>query len=413
MIGGRTNKTVKNTVYNTIGTFAYFFFQWVTTVVVVRLAGYGDAGVFALVVSFTNVFGFISRYGMRNYQISDYNNVFSSHQYFGARIWTTGIAIAGFFFISMFCGFDLYTYICALAYMAFKFLESLTDYLFAIFQKLDKYKEMAISYIIKGVLPLLGFIGFLWFFKSLFAAICCMTLLYALIILCYDFSCIQAKKTLRVSFKGSKKILSACLPLMLATLITPYMTFIIRFFIEKLYGDKMLGYYSSVSMVVVVMTTLAGSVWYVIIPIISKYYTEMNFFALKRLLTGIFFAIAAAGAVVILLGQWLGPWAFGLVFGKGILDYMYLLTPVLLASVLLTATAFFSTVLIPLQRRSAMLWCNVVGAVACTIAVYPMTKAHGMVGANNSLLLGLAVQLLLLGGVTFFTLRKKEAYKNG
>ncbi|MDO5603414.1 MAG: hypothetical protein Q4G07_11675, partial [Oscillospiraceae bacterium] len=55
---------------------------------------------------------------------------------------------------------------------------------------------------------------------------------------------------------------------------------------------------------------------------------------------------------------------------------------------LITATAFFSTVLIPLQRRGAMLWCNVIGAAVCTAAVYPMTKADGMQGANNSLILG-------------------------
>ena len=412
-MGDKANKTVKNTIYNTIGTFAYFFFQWITTVVVVRLTGYKDAGVFSLVVSFTNVFGFISRYGMRNYQISDYNDVFSNHQYLGARIWTTGIAIAGFFIVSLFCGFDAYTYVCALAYMIFKLLESLTDYLFAIFQKLDKYKEMAISYILKGILPLLGFIGCLWMFKSLLSAICCMALLYAAIVLCYDFPCVKARKTLRVSFQGNKKILSACLPLMLATLITPYMTFIIRFFIEKLYGEEMLGYYSSISMVVVVMTTLAGSVWYVIIPIISKHYTEENFGAIIRMLIGILLAIAGIGVVVIALGEWLGPWAFRLVFGSEILAYMYLLAPVLIASILLTATAFFSTVLIPLQRRGAMLWCNVIGAAVCTAAVYPMTKADGMQGANNSLILGLTIQLLLLGGVTFFTLKQKEARKNG
>ena len=45
-------KTSKNVIYNTIGTFFYFFCQWLTTILVVRISGYEDAGILSIVISF-------------------------------------------------------------------------------------------------------------------------------------------------------------------------------------------------------------------------------------------------------------------------------------------------------------------------------------------------------------------------
>lgn len=402
----------KNTVYNTIGTFLYFFLQWVTTIVVVWFVGYTEAGIFSLVVSFTNIFGFLSKYGMRNYQISDIKREYTDGQYFGARLLAIGAAAVCFTVALLLCRFDSNTALCCIAYMAFKFLEALTDFLFGIFQRLNQYKPIMLSYALKGFFSLAGFIAGLYWLHDLFWAIVVMTLLYLAVVLFYDLPVIHKHEKIGCSFQGSKRLFLVCTPLMLSTLITPYMTFIVRYMIEQLYGQEQLGYYSTISMVVVVMTTLAGSIWVVLLPSISKYFQSGEYKKLKNILIKIVCLIFAAGAAVIALGALLGPWVFGLFFGKSILAYMYLLVPVLAASVLLTATAFFGTVLIPLQRRGAMLWCNVIGAVACTAAAYPLTKADGMMGANNSLILGLVVQLLLLSGVTMFALREKEARKN-
>lgn len=398
-----------NTFYNTFGTFFYFFLQWVTTIVVVRLSGYEQAGVFSLIVSFTNIFGFLSKYGMRNYQVSDTEQKYTDAQYFGARLLAV-MAAAVCFTVALFvCRFDGYTVLCCIAYMVFKLFESLTDFLFGIFQKLNCYKAIAVSYVLKGILPLLGFAGALYFFKNLFLAIIAMAALYFLVLILYDIFIIHKHEKIGCDFTQCRRLFFVCTPLMLSTLITPYMTFIVRYAIEKIYGQELLGYYSTISMVVVVMTTLAGSVWVVLVPAISKNYQENNYRQIKSFLIKVILGIAAVGCAAVLVGNWLGSWAFGLVFGNEILRYMYLLTPVLAASVLLTATAFFSTVLIPLRRRGAMLWCNIIGAAVCTAVVYPFTKADGMIGANNSLILGLAVQLLLLVGVAFFSLKKKEA----
>ena len=59
--------------------------QWLISMVIVRLSGYEDAGVFALAMSISNVFASFANYGMRSYQIADTKHIFSPIQYVFSR----------------------------------------------------------------------------------------------------------------------------------------------------------------------------------------------------------------------------------------------------------------------------------------------------------------------------------------
>ena len=71
----------RSVIYNTIGTFFYFFCQWLTTILVVRISGYEDAGILSIVISFTNIFYFIALFGVRNFQVTDINHEFTDRDY--------------------------------------------------------------------------------------------------------------------------------------------------------------------------------------------------------------------------------------------------------------------------------------------------------------------------------------------
>ena len=60
-----SNLKVKNSIiYNTVGTFFYFFCQWAITVLVVKIGGYSNSGILSITISMTNIFYMISMYGV-------------------------------------------------------------------------------------------------------------------------------------------------------------------------------------------------------------------------------------------------------------------------------------------------------------------------------------------------------------
>lgn len=63
-------KTEKRAVICSFGGAFLMFTQWLIAVLLARLGGFADAGVFSLAMSSSNVFTFFGSYGMRNDQVS-------------------------------------------------------------------------------------------------------------------------------------------------------------------------------------------------------------------------------------------------------------------------------------------------------------------------------------------------------
>lgn len=394
---------------NTIGTFIYFFFQWLTTVLVVRLADFAQAGIFSLVISFTNIFFFVALYGVRTFQVSDVEGEFSDGQYIGYRLLTCGLSLILLLGVLVGCYHtDPYFILCAILYMGYKYLEAATDVLFGVMQRINAYRTIAISYFLKGIFPVLAFSGALVLKLDLVFAILGMVLTYLAVVLVYDLKHLRAETNIIPSFRGISPLFKKCFLLMLFTLIIPYMNYITRFAIGKEMGSTMLGYYSSISVVIVVMTTIASSVWCVLIPHLRELYLSWQNAKLMQLLFAILLATVVTGGLAIGAGEVLGKWAFVLLFGQEIIPYTGLLTPVLFASILLTLVSLFSTLLATFRHTKSMIVCNLLGAALCSVTAIPFTKAQGLLGANNSLIISLGLQLVLLGATSGYWLLKNQ-----
>ena len=400
----------QNTAWNTFGTFFYFLCQWLLTVAVVRLSGYKDAGIFSIVLSVTNVFYCISMYGIRNFQVTDIDEQYSDRDYLQARHYSTLAALILFGASLFFLNLEPYTLACCWIYLIYKFEESYTDVIFGMFQKYNHYKSIAVSYVWKGVLSLATFCLFLVLCKSLFWALFANVIFMAAVILFYDRRWMPKMK--REAFKGWPLFVS-CFPLMLYSMLVPYLNFVTRYAIERSFGQEQLGYYSSITMVLSVLMVMMNSVFVTIIPKIAADYENRNFKAIVKLLLA-----AMAGFVLIDLagqagGMLLGDFCFGLVFGDEILPYMYLLPGTIHCAVILTAVTFASSVLTSLRKTGQVLIGNAVSPVLCTLMLPDLIRSMQMEGALNSMTLSLAVSFAVLAVMLAWDLLASFKKKNG
>ena len=400
------NALIKNSIYYTLGTFFYFFCQWLTTMLVVRLAGYEQAGIFSIAISFSNIFYFIAMFGIRNYQISDVEERFSDAQYLGARMMAAVLSALAFSVGILVSSFSDEATLCCILYMLFKLAEVSTDYQFAIMQKHDEYLAIFLSYTAKGVIPILGFTVGLYVFANLNVAIVLMLSLYVAT-MGYDLWIRSKWGRTHWNFQGSWEILKRCVPLMISSLIPPFMNFVVRYSIQRYRGEEELGFYSSFAAIIVIMTTLAGAMWNVILPKISEDLQMQRNCEAKRFLYKVFVGILVVGVLVVAFGRGFGPWALSLLYGQEILLHEELLIPVLTASVVLTASSFLSVMAVPLHRYMSALFCNIAGALFCTIATPILTWYSGAIGANLSYIFGLLLQTVLLLIVVFAPSRKQ------
>lgn len=392
---------------NTLGIFYYFFCQWIITVVVVRLAGFDAAGIFSLAVAFSNIFAFIGLFGVRGYQICDVHEKYSNGEYVASRIVSTGVSLLPFAALLCIRGYDRDTTLSCIAFMLFKSLEGFSDVFWGIMQRSNRFTWLAVSCVIKGTLILFAFTALLLAGQSLFIAILGMSVVYLPVLVFYDSAKLRVLGTFSLSFGNLRGLFISCFPLMLHSLLLAIIIYLPRESIGRILGEKNVGYYGSLAMVIVLFSTLACAVWGAITPAMSHMIALRNTTALRRLVIRALVSISAASVAILLLGKLLGPWAFGIVFGKEIMPYMYLLTPVLINSILLVFVTFFDGLFVALEQRTLLLLCNVLGTAFCWISVSSLTQVHGMYGANLSMIGGLTLRFLLLSALSLWLINKR------
>ena len=387
------------------GIIIYYFCQWLTLIIIIRIAGYEISGKFSLVISFTNLFGLLSQYNIRNFQLSDVNNKFLPQQYSGTYIITSGLAVVFFLLALPFAGYSRNINLSCLIYMLYKLCETFTNYIFTYMQLKDKYSDIAVSYGLKGVIPLIGFSVWLYFTHNLFQALCIMSLFYILVIIFYDIKRTRAFFPHGIVMKETILIIKECFPMMLASLIYPFMLFITRHTVEKVYGATELGYYSAFTMVIVVLSTMAGAVYQVLLPIISEKYVKRLTGEIARIIFTMLGLISIAAFITILMARLVGDIVFSFVFGVEILGYMYLLLPVIITGIMLTVMSFSSVCLVAMQNRVPMLIGMLSGALLLCLLVMPATRSVGMIGTTNIFTVSLCVIIIIHGLLIFINLR--------
>ena len=401
-------KVKNNIIYNTIGTFFYFFCQWAITVLVVKLGGYSNGGILSITISMTNIFYMISMYGVRSFQVSDIKNRYKDGDYLLLRIITSIISSIFFGIVLFYLEYDRAIQLCMIIYMFFKLGESVTDLNFGFFQRYNFYREIGISYILKGILTLIVFCLTLYFSKNLVLTLFLETLALWFFIIVYDLKKLKNKLNLKTKTYKVIFLLKICFSLMLYTLILPYLNFITRYQVEKFFGTEELGYYSAITMVIVVISTLFGSIFIIIIPKISYLYKEKNIKEIIKIILKINLAIFVFSIISIIGAILLGNAVFSILFTNSIQKYMYLLIPTIITSSILGILNYLSTILISFHDLKFVLVANLIPAIFCTFLLKTSIMQYGMLGSLYSLIISLFLGILIVGIRIYFLLKKRS-----
>jgi O-antigen/teichoic acid export membrane protein len=361
------------------------------------MKGAEDAGVYSLAYTFTNIFATIAGFGMGNYQISDVRGRHSDGTYIAARVCTSLAALVCFAAALFFTGFPRYTLLCCAFLMLYRILEGIAGVYLCVIQKLGDYKTIGISSCMKGVFPFLAFCV-VFYFSALPQAVIAMSSAFLLVFVMFDFPRVTRRESFTAKAVKSD-IINVLLPsftLVLQGLTYFVMTFFSRYLIEKTYSTTELGYFSSITLITIVIPILSGPVLGVFIPDLSGLYAEKKYGIIKRMTFRMGLCVIA-GTVVICLSSFIwGRFLLKLVFGEEILPYSYLLLPTLLTSCLMLGCGVLGSVLIAMQKRVTLLIAGVSAALTVILTCPTLVRQFYMNGSIYSLILAFSVEGIIM-----------------
>jgi O-antigen/teichoic acid export membrane protein len=331
---------------------------------------------------------------MSGYQISDVMGRHTDGTYIAARICTSAAAVVCFAAALIFTGFSGITALCCSFLMLYRILEGIGGVYLCTLPKFGDYKIICVSNCVKGIFPFSAFCAALYFF-GLPQAIAAMSAAYLLVFVLFDFPFVTrrpARFTGRVVTGDIINVLAPSFLLVLQGLTYFCMTFYSRYIVEKTYSIEELGYFSSITLIMLVFPILADPVLGVFIPGLSSLYAEKKYHTIKRMTLRMGICVIAGAVAVCLSSLIWGPFALTLVFGKEILPYSYLLLPTLLASFFLLGCGVLGSVLIAIQRRVELLAASAAAAITVILLCPALVRRFYMNGSVYSLIIAFTVQ---------------------
>ena len=392
----KTDVIRRNMLWNVIGSTGFIAAQWAMTILIVRLADYTQAGYLSLGLSLTNVFTNVAYFSIRNFQVSDQNEKYTADIYVTHRLLA---AIAAFILYAVFVfsnGYTMYVTGFLLLFMLYRLSEPIADVFHGIDQRVWRLDTAGKSFLLRGVLTLLLFLAGVKLTGNLGITTAAMALAAYMVLFAFDIPKAYGYTHFRLNFSSVPllALTRECFPLFLYAVCLNATVPITRYFLERLEGGEMLGYYSSAAIPASVIQLFASYIFTTFTALFSEYLAEnekKKFLTLFGKLTA---AICALVAAALGGSALLGKWALVLLFTESIEPYAYLLLPTVACCGIIAMIWFMGMLLTVLRDGRGLLLGAGAGVLAAAILSYPCIMWLGVDGVNVALFFSSLVTLL-------------------
>ncbi|MDR1778918.1 MAG: hypothetical protein LBR14_04100 [Clostridiales Family XIII bacterium] len=243
----------KDYVFNTLGVSINAFLSLFLLIVVARVNGITDTGVFSFCYAYATVFFTIGYYGGRIYQVSDTGGQNTNAAYLLQKFITCTIMLAlagGFVLIN---GYDAGKAAVLLVLVLFKYCEAVSDVLYGAMQRSGKLYLSGISLTMKGLLAIIVFLAIDVRTGDMVKASLGIFAVNLLVMACYDLPNFkryrekQAPKPLREELANAWGLMGKTVYVFLLSFFGQMLVNIPRYVVD-IYHEEMQGYFGIVIM---------------------------------------------------------------------------------------------------------------------------------------------------------------------
>ena len=389
------NNLKKNFILNSIGSTIYSFTSLFFLIIVTRINGINEAGLFSFAFSNACFLQVIGIYVSRTYQVTEKDKKTFDSDFIYSKI----ISCIAMLFVGMsFClikGYGLLKIIVIMLLIFFKALDAFSESIYAIIQKNDELYKVGISLILKGVVATVVFIVVDILTKNIIFSILSLIVSIILIIIFYDFLVVKKYdfKLKKINVNIIKKIFVFGFWTFLFSFLTQYLINAPKYAIDNYLSNDLQTIYGIISMPATIMILVTG---FIIHPFLlkindcvdSKKYKKLNDIVIKMSL-----AILVIDLFGLLLCYFIGIPILNMMYGIRLEKYLNSLLIIILGSGLFAITLIISNALIAMRKTMSQTIIYIIVSIIAFFLTKILVKNYMIVGAAYSYL---TIMLLLL-----------------
>lgn len=401
----------KNTIWNIIGTTINAFNSLFLMIIVTRINGVFDAGMFTFAFSVSTLFNVIGVYAGRIYQVTDQNE-FSDKDYFINRI----ISCMVMFIISigfvMIKNYNQEKQIIILLLCILKMLEAFAEVLYAFFQKKEELYKVGISLTIKSLGGLFCFFITDYFTKNLILSISFFILFYILFMIFYDFRQLKLKKIIKN--KTDKKHVYQIFIKGFATFAVSFLTIYLinasKYAIDNQMSDDIQAIFGIIIMPATIMILIAQFIIHPFLVMITKEIKDKNYKKLTLLIFKICVFIFGVGILGIVACYFIGIPILEFIYNIPLKKYSLCLSIILFGATFYALTSVINTVLIAMRHTMIQMVIYIVMSLVTLFLSRILVSEYEILGATlNYFFTMFSCFIIFL--ITYIFIIRKEACK--
>lgn len=386
--GATPSKSLKqNTLWMMVGNAYYAVCQWLVLIIIARLGGPEDVGVFTLALAVTAPVIMFFALGMRPILASD---VRQSHGFSAYLVVKATSVAAGFLIclgIAAWYGSPTCWTIIVIAFA--KTIESVSDMCYGYAQQERQLNRISISLILKGTISTALLAVIYAVTKNLTLAVCAYSMSWLIVLLFYDRHSIHAalgafdEKT-RASIKALYLI---GIPMGITGLMILLGQNIPRYVLENSFGSAELGIYASMVYFITVGNVLVMAFCQAIVPVLARYYEDQDEKKLKHLVLNAAAGIFVLGLCGVGIAHLMGAFVLNLVYGPAFALYADVLPLVAVAAAISYLGELFRHVNAATKIFVAQAPAFIFVASVSLIGSLLLIPGRGLIGAIYALIL--------------------------
>ena len=373
----------KDYIWNSIGSFLQSAISPILLIVITRLNGVGDSGLFSFAMSLSVVFWAISLWGGRTYQVSDVKKEFSSGDYIVVRFISSLIVAVFSISFCILSGYDLIKTELIMVLVSFKILESIADSMYGVLQIHNKLYIVGISLTMKSVFGFMLFTLVDILTKNIVYGALSIFIVNIAVVIFYDIPWMKHVESVGLTKKNimqAGKIMKKTAEVFVVVFLTMFSLNIPRYFLDKYHYDQ-IGYFGIMAMPITLLTLFISFVLQPNVVNLSELLKKKKIKEFTKIVSKIDFITFTLGILFVVSSYLIGVWVLNTVFGIDINNFRIDLTIMVIGAVANAFVSIYVNLLIILRRFKGQFYTLLVTNILAVILSVYLIDRLAMLGS--------------------------------
>ena len=404
----------KSAVWNLISSIEYSLQSAVLMLIVTRVNGLYDAGVFTIAYTLTQMMATIGSYGMRSFQVSDIKKEYSFGSYLTSRIVSIFAMIVICMSYAFYQGYDSRKLFIIAMLCGYRIVDDLEDVFHGEMQKSMRL-DTASKIVSVRILTATAAFGISYAAtKNLAAASVVFTLSAAAASLYLNLLVMGFFKdiTIKLEKTGVVKLLWVCLPICLGGFLYNYLVNAPKYAIDRNLSEETQTIFSILFMPVFVINMLSSFIFKPMIVNMGILWSENKYRKFTVTVAKQMMIIIALTLICMLGGVVIGIDILGLLYGVDLEAYRILFMLLLAFGGLAALVSFLVVILTIIRKQNYIIIAYGIGVIIDWLFIDRIVTGYELWGAGMIYGIAMGAIALVMITVLFVSIHRRKVVQN-